>query len=151
MAHASKAEPVPSAGRYVVVWAGLIVLTFSSYAFSRLDLGAADTVISLVIAGAKSALVMLFFMHLVERPGSAALVPFIIVSFFGLLIALTAADVLTRQTFPRAPVPERPSWPAEGVDLEPGGVQGAPAVPASPSSSGAAGAAGGPGRPARRL
>ena len=75
---------------------------------SRLHLGGADVVIALLIASVKSTLVLLFFMHLVERPGTAMLVPFIGVAFVALLISLVVTDVGTRHTFPAAPLPLAP-------------------------------------------
>jgi cytochrome c oxidase subunit IV len=90
---------------YVLVWLGLCALTLLSFLLSRADLGSVDTVISLVIAVAKSTLVGLFFMHLLEERLRTAFVPIVTTGFIVLLISLVVTDVLTRHTFPRAPVP----------------------------------------------
>lgn len=96
---------------YVIVWAALIALTFSSFLVSFTHLGAADTVAALVIAAAKTTLVLLFFMHLIEQPASSALVLVIVALLLLLLVVLMVADVETRRTFPRTPVPAAPLPP----------------------------------------
>jgi cytochrome c oxidase subunit IV len=90
---------------YVIVWLVLMALTLTSFLLSLTHLGAADTVAALVIAAAKTTLVLLFFMHLIEQPVANALVLVIVALLLVLLISLMVADVETRKTFPRAPVP----------------------------------------------
>jgi cytochrome c oxidase subunit IV len=94
-----------SAGRYVVVWIVLIALTLTSFLLSLAHLGEADFLIALVIAVVKSTLVLLFFMHLVEARASNVFVPVLAASMVGMLLALMVSDVLTRHTFPPAPLP----------------------------------------------
>lgn len=94
-----------STGVYVLVWLVLLALTLLSFLLSRVDLGAAEMVVSLLIAAVKSALVGLFFMHLLEERLQTAFVPIVSTSFVIILIALVVTDVLTRQTFPKTPVP----------------------------------------------
>lgn len=105
---------------YLVVWLALLGLTAISFGASWLHLGAADIVVALVIAVIKSALVLLFFMHLIEQRGANALVIGVTVIFIALLASLMASDVTTRlHTSPR---------PVIGVSgAEPG--QLAPAAP----------------------
>jgi cytochrome c oxidase subunit 4 len=91
--------------RYVVVWALLVGLTLLSFAFSMAHLGAVDIAIALGIALAKSALVLLYFMHLSEHRGTNTFFVGAAVFFVALLVGLMAFDVLTRETFPRAPSP----------------------------------------------
>jgi cytochrome c oxidase subunit 4 len=88
---------------YVIVWGALIVLTLLSLSLSMAHLGTADTVMSLVIAGAKTCLVVLFFMHLIGERFSIVFVPFLVIFFVGLLVSLVVVDVVTRHTFPRTP------------------------------------------------
>jgi len=83
----------------------LVALTGLSFLASRLHLGAADVVIALVIASAKTALVLLFFMHLLEARFSVVLIPLGAIFFIVLLSGLVATDVATRTTFPAAPEP----------------------------------------------
>jgi cytochrome c oxidase subunit 4 len=90
--------------RYLAVWLALVFLTALSFLLSLTHLGAIDTVFSLVIAGAKSTIVLLFFMHLVEERFTVAVVPALAVGYVLLLVALMVTDVLTRHTFPRAPL-----------------------------------------------
>jgi cytochrome c oxidase subunit 4 len=94
-----------STAHYLRVWLALLALTLLSFGLSSMHLGAADVVVALAIAAAKSVLVLLFFMHLVEQRSTNALVVAAAVFFIVLLSAFTAADVATRQTFPPAPTP----------------------------------------------
>ena len=91
--------------RYLAVWLALVGLTALSFLLSLAHLGAIDTVFSLVIAAAKSTIVLLFFMHLVEERFTVAVVPVLALSYVLLLVALMVTDVLSRHTFPRAPLP----------------------------------------------
>lgn len=88
---------------YVLVWLGLCALTLLSFVFSLFDLGSTELVVALVIAVAKSTLVGLFFMHLLEERLRTAFVPFVTTGFIVLLVSLVVTDVLTRHTFPKGP------------------------------------------------
>ena len=98
--------------RYLVVWLALLALTALSFLFSLAHLGTVDVAVALGIAVVKSALVVLVFMHLAEERFSVSMVPLVAVFFFVLLGALVVTDVLTRHTFPRAPVPSVGELPA---------------------------------------
>jgi cytochrome c oxidase subunit 4 len=105
--------------RYLVVWLALVGLTALSFLLSLTHLGAIDTVFSLVIAAAKSTIVLLFFMHLVEERFTVAVVPALAVAYVLLLVALMVTDVLSRHTFPKTPQrfgddEAEPSAPAGG-------------------------------------
>jgi cytochrome c oxidase subunit IV len=89
--------------QYIVVWLALMVLTALSFLLSLAHLGAIDTVFSLVIAAAKSTIVLLFFMHLVEERFTVKLVPALALGYVLLLVALMATDVVSRHTFPKTP------------------------------------------------
>jgi cytochrome c oxidase subunit 4 len=95
-----------SSARYLLVWIALLGLTGLSLALSFAHLGATDIAVALVIAAAKAALVVIFFMHLAEERSSVAMLPALGVFLFLLLLGLVVTDVATRQTFPRAPVPD---------------------------------------------
>jgi cytochrome c oxidase subunit IV len=94
----------PSWVRYLLVWVALIALTLLSWLLSLAHLGSTDIAVALVIATAKTVLVMLFFMHLVEERFSIVVIPFVAAGFIALLIGLTVTDVATRLTFPKAPL-----------------------------------------------
>lgn len=94
-----------STRHYLFVYLGLIGLTALSFGLSLLHLGAADTVAALVIAVAKSTLVVLFFMHLIEQRTINALVLGTTLFFIALLTSITAADVATRITNTPAALP----------------------------------------------
>jgi cytochrome c oxidase subunit IV len=115
--------------RDVLVWVALLGLTALSYGLSTIHLGGLDVFFSLLIAVAKSVLVLLFFMHLVEERFAVAIVPALGVSYLVLLLALLTTDVVTRLTFPRSPLPYRragleppPPEPAGGLDGDAGSI-----------------------------
>jgi cytochrome c oxidase subunit 4 len=89
---------------YIGVYIALVLLAGLSLGLSFAHLGAADLVLSLLIALAKALLVLWFFMHLYEQRAANRLV--VLVSFLLLLVlvALTALDVASRHTFPVRPV-----------------------------------------------
>lgn len=90
---------------YIFVYLGLIALTALSFGLSFLPLGAGETAAAMGIAVAKSTLVVLFFMHLIEQRTINALVLGTTLFFIALLTFLTAADVATRKTNSPAPFP----------------------------------------------
>ena len=91
--------------RYLLVWLGLMVLALGSFLLSRAHLGPLDSLIALTIAAAKTALVVLFFMELIEHRFINSLVLIVSAGFVVLLVSLMVADVLTRRTFPRETLP----------------------------------------------
>ncbi|WP_437668713.1 cytochrome C oxidase subunit IV family protein [Sorangium sp. So ce131] len=97
-----------SSRTYVIVWLVLMALTLASYLLSLAHLGEADVVAALLIATAKTALVLLFFMHLIEQRFSNALPMIVSMLLVGLLLTLMLTDVLTRETISRRNVPASP-------------------------------------------
>jgi len=85
-----------SAVPYFVVWALLAFFTALTYWTGRMHLGTWALPLALTIAITKSALVVLFFMHLYEQKGANRLVIVTSFVFVGLIISLTLADVATR-------------------------------------------------------
>lgn len=81
---------------YCWVFGALIVLTFLSIGISFLELGEWHTIAGLTIAVCKASLVILFFMHLLLSKRLAWIVLGAGVFWFGILLALTLADYLTR-------------------------------------------------------
>ncbi|MDC3953936.1 cytochrome C oxidase subunit IV family protein [Polyangium jinanense] len=92
-------------------WIALLVLTFLSFGISRLGLGEAELVIALAISVAKTFVVLFIFMHLVEQRFANRLIVILTFLFIALLVALTAADPLTRKTFPPRPDPAAHPYP----------------------------------------
>lgn len=80
----------------IFVWVGLMVLLAATTASSLIPLGAANAILNLVIAIAKTALIALFFMHL--RHSIPLLRLIVIVGLFtlSLLFILGGADFITR-------------------------------------------------------
>lgn len=83
-------------GPYVIAWGVVLLLTVVTYGTSHMDLGSYAVPVGLVIAVAQSGIVALWFMHLKDETGAIPLVLGIVVVFFGLLLALSLVDVLTR-------------------------------------------------------
>lgn len=90
---------------YLLVWLALMALALLSFGLSLIHLGPLDVLVSMTIAVAKSLLLVLFFMHLIEQRFANRIVPVVTILLVGILIGLTTADVLTRHTYPRAPAP----------------------------------------------
>jgi cytochrome c oxidase subunit 4 len=102
-------HPTVSPKLYFLVFTVLIVLTFVTIGVASLDLGPLNTVVALTIAGCKTFLVILYFMHV--RYSSRLTWVFAGVGFLWLaiLISFTLSDVRTRNLLP-APV----GWTSAG-------------------------------------
>ena len=79
-----------------MILGALLLLTGFTYATALLDLGFLDTPLALVIAFSKTALVMLFFMHVRWGSNYTKFVSVIGFVFLIFLFAFTLADVMTR-------------------------------------------------------
>jgi len=88
---------------YLLVWIALLVLAAATFGLSSLGLGAFHMPVALLIAGAKAALIALFFMHLSRERGSIPLALGVSIALLAILILFTTADVRTRETLPRPP------------------------------------------------
>jgi cytochrome c oxidase subunit 4 len=82
-----------------------MALALISYLLSRAHLGGLDVALALLIALAKTVLVALFFMELVEQRFVNTLVLIVSGALAVLLLSLMVADVSTRHTFPKGPLP----------------------------------------------
>ena len=89
---------------YLRTWIALMALAAATFGLSFLDLGVLHVPVALLIAGAKATLIELFFMHLLQERGSIPIAVGIWFLLLAILIALTAGDVLTRETELRPPV-----------------------------------------------
>lgn len=85
-----------SATRYALTYLGLMVLTITTFLFSRVDLGIGSVAIAMSIAITKSALVVLIFMQLWEHRGSPRLAFATALVWLALLMGFVLADVHTR-------------------------------------------------------
>jgi len=94
MSDHSKSSPLPM---YFGVWIALLVGTVLTYEVAKIDLGAYNSAVALIIATTKALLVALFFMHL--KGASEKLLKLVVIStvfFLFLLMALAMADYGTR-------------------------------------------------------
>jgi len=119
-AHGGEAEAHEHGpGRYVVIWLILMVATVTTVVTGRMDLGAANLPVALLIASVKAALVVMFFMHLWDSEGINRLVFGVSIVFVIVLLLGVFGDLLTRMPTALpvgAPVPALES----GTTLPPG-------------------------------
>ena len=94
------AEHVASRKMYVMIFALLIGLTALTTGAAYIDLGPFNTVVALLIAGVKASLVALFFMHLKWSSHLTRLAAIAALFWLAILIALSLADYLTRNSPP---------------------------------------------------
>jgi cytochrome c oxidase subunit 4 len=92
-------EHVDSATTYVLVFAGLIVLTVVTTAVAFVDLGAFSVVAALGIACCKMLLVAMFFMHVRHSSRLTKLVLVGALLWLSILIGFTLTDFVTRGWF----------------------------------------------------
>jgi cytochrome c oxidase subunit IV len=85
---------------YLFTWLALMALLAATFTAAHFRLGAANTAVGLAIAGAKVALVGLFFMHL--RRASALIAIFAVGALFwiSILFGLSCTDYATRRVSP---------------------------------------------------
>src|SRR5262249_17429229 len=103
MSHTKSRYGSPRA--HLLVWLALMILATLTLLLSGAHLGGLDVWFALAIAVVKTALVALFFMELVEHRFINSMVLIVSAGFIALLIGLSVADIATRRTFPRGPLP----------------------------------------------
>ncbi len=98
---------------YIYVFAALIILTLATTEIAKVDLGWANTPVAFLIAGCKTALVALFFMHMKWSSYKIQIIAVSGVVWLVLLFAFTISDYATRDWLPvPGPWPESPRTPA---------------------------------------
>lgn len=93
-------EHIASTKTYFLIFGLLIGLTALTTAAAYVDLGPFNTVVALLIAMVKATLVGLFFMHLKWSSHLARLAAVAALFWLAILIALSLADYLTRNSPP---------------------------------------------------
>jgi cytochrome c oxidase subunit 4 len=88
---------------YFLCLLALLGLTALSYLLSTVQTGAVETALALLVATVKGTLVALVFMHLWGGRFSNVVALVVSVLLVILLVALTAADVATREQMPIPP------------------------------------------------
>jgi cytochrome c oxidase subunit 4 len=99
----------------VLVWIALMVLLAATTGSALVPLGAANTILNLVIAIAKTALVALFFMHMRHSISLLRLIAIVGLVTLSLLFILSGADFITRHI-------ERSAWQAPVDQRQPQNV-----------------------------
>ena len=97
MTREDSSDHAPSALAYVLVWVALVVLATVTLFASRAVTGGWGLVVAFVIATAKAALVMAFFMHLAGGRPIHRIAFLTAMAFLVLLILGVLADVGTRR------------------------------------------------------
>ena len=122
MAENNKQDADPSAhetehgaGRYVLIWAALLVFTLTTVITGRMDLGSANLPLALLIATIKAGLVVMFFMHLWDSEGINRVVFGEALLIELVLLAGEIGDLLTRM--PDALPTGRHAHTLEGGDM----------------------------------
>jgi caa(3)-type oxidase subunit IV len=98
--HQKHAEP-HSVIPYVGVWVALLILTVVTFWVAKVNLGAWNLAVAMLIATAKASLVVWVFMHLREHAGANRLVFGTALVFVALLMVLALGDVFTRPIITR--------------------------------------------------
>ncbi|HEY7327218.1 MAG TPA: cytochrome C oxidase subunit IV family protein [Gemmataceae bacterium] len=88
--------PITPTRTYYCVFAALIALTLATVFVSFLELGPWHTTVGVLIGVVKASLVGLFFMHLLHSSKASWLAVLAGLFWFGILMALTLSDYLTR-------------------------------------------------------
>jgi len=93
-------HPVTPVRTYVIIWAILTILTFTTWGVAYIDMGRFNIVVALLIAFFKMSLVIFFFMHVKQESGLTKL--FVAGGFLwmAILLALTLGDYLSRNWLP---------------------------------------------------
>ena len=94
MSDHSKSSPLKT---YFAVWGALLLGTFLTYEAAKIDLGAFNAAVALIIASTKALLVALFFMHI--KGAHERLLKLVVIStifFLIILLTLSMADYVTR-------------------------------------------------------
>lgn len=81
---------------FVLVWAGLLVLTAASVTVTKMELGRVSTLTALAIASIKAGLVLYFFMHLKYERRLFKLMLFVPLATLTIIIGLTFFDIWYR-------------------------------------------------------
>jgi len=85
---------------YIIVWAGLMVMTAITVYVSYINFGMLNIVIALVVASIKASIVALYFMHLKFEDSITWVFALFPLSLLALLIGMTITDTFTRTIVP---------------------------------------------------
>jgi cytochrome c oxidase subunit IV len=86
----------PAPRVYLFTWLALMALLAATFVLAHFRLGTANAAVSLAIAGAKAALVALFFMGLRRSPAVIVLAALAALFMLAILFSLSGTDYATR-------------------------------------------------------
>jgi cytochrome c oxidase subunit IV len=99
MAHQST-HHIPPVGHYVGVFLALMVFTVLTVVVAAFDLGALNTVVALLVAGAKAFMVMYIFMELRHAPPLTRLSAMSGIVFLAIMLIMIGQDYAARHYMP---------------------------------------------------
>ncbi len=146
MEHAHEHAHHPPITLYYKIFGALMILTFITVAVAFQDYGIFNNIVALTIAGIKTTLVVLFFMHVKYESKLTKLFAAAGFIWLAILIAFTLQDTETRRhdfgprgwaTLPKDIVPSAPAAGAshQSEHTAPAGEQAAPTEVPAPSSA----------------
>jgi len=86
--------------KYVLVYVALLALVALTVGAARIDLGTWSFVVALLIAGAKTVLIAMFFMHLIQSTPISRLAAVAGLVSLAILLILSLADYWSRDWLP---------------------------------------------------
>lgn len=106
--HEATAEPHPTIGLYLAIFAALMVLLVITIAAAEFDLGRLSFPLAAAIATVKAVLIVLYFMHVRYSPPLTWLMAGAGACWLVILFSLTLSDYFTREQSPQNLSPEPP-------------------------------------------
>jgi cytochrome c oxidase subunit IV len=91
----AKHQPIPLT-HYIMIWAGLLVLTALTITVASLHLGGFSVLAAIVIATVKGSLVLFYFMHLKHEDRVFKIMLCLALFTLAVIMVLTFLDVLLR-------------------------------------------------------
>lgn len=88
-------KPIPYS-IFIMVWLGLLLFTVITVTIAGLHLGSYSIIGALVIAGIKSSLVLLYFMHLKYESAFFKRIMLMVIFVITVTLILTYSDILFR-------------------------------------------------------
>lgn len=94
--HHNENHHITPYGTHILILGALIVLTVVTVAITWTNLGVWNTTAAMLIAGAKAALVLFYFMHLKFDQKIYRIMVFLVLAVFAAVLILTFFDYLNR-------------------------------------------------------
>ena len=93
-------HPIVPVKVYIAVWAALIILTITTVAVSKIELGEFNFIAAMSIAVLKGALVVLFFMHVKQSTALVQLMAGASLFWLAIMLVFLLSDYYSRNWLP---------------------------------------------------